>query len=127
MTSYVTSYVAPCVTLAVLALVGWAVAAVWATRTGSEEAPLAGGSGPAARLDLNSAGAAELEALPGVGPVLSRRIVEERERAGGFRSVDDLLRVRGVTRPLIERIRPSVRVGETGETGETGGTGDGSR
>jgi competence ComEA-like helix-hairpin-helix protein len=50
---------------------------------------------PAGPIDPNTATAAELDRLPGVGPSLAARIVEERERAP-FRTVGDLTRVRGI-------------------------------
>jgi competence protein ComEA len=59
-------------------------------------------------LDLNSATAEALETLPGVGPVLARRIVEYRTSHGGFRRVDDLLQVKGVGPRLLERLRARV-------------------
>ncbi len=65
---------------------------------------------PSAPLDLNSATAAQLEALPGIGPSLAGAIVAERERTGGFRSVDDLRRVRGIGDSRFAQIRPLVRV-----------------
>ncbi|CAA9242652.1 MAG: Late competence protein ComEA, DNA receptor [uncultured Blastococcus sp.] len=48
------------------------------------------------RVDLNRAGAAELDALPGIGPVLAQRIVDHREREGPFRSVEQLDDVPGI-------------------------------
>jgi competence protein ComEA len=51
------------------------------------------GSGP---LDLNTAGVAELDALPGIGPVLAQRIVDHRTREGPFRSVEQLDDVPGI-------------------------------
>lgn len=65
------------------------------------------GGGP---VDLNLATAAELEALPGIGPVLSQRIVEHRDAYGPFTSVDALLEVSGVGPAVLERLRPEVRV-----------------
>jgi competence protein ComEA len=62
-------------------------------------------------LDLNRAGAAELDALPGIGPVLARRIVEYRQQHGPFRRVEELRAVRGVGPRLLERLRPRVGVG----------------
>jgi len=62
-------------------------------------------------LDLNRAGAAELDALPGIGPVLARRIVEYRQQHGAFRRVEELRAVRGVGPRLLERLRPRVGVG----------------
>lgn len=48
---------------------------------------------PRARININSATAAELEALPGVGEVTAARIVAYREQNGPFRSVDDLIHI----------------------------------
>ena len=53
---------------------------------------------------MNTATAAELETLPGIGPVIARRIVEGRP----YRSVDDLDRVKGIGRKRLEEIRPPV-------------------
>jgi competence ComEA-like helix-hairpin-helix protein len=47
-------------------------------------------------IDLNAASAQELEALPRVGPALAKRIVERRQHAGAFQSLDDLRHVRGI-------------------------------
>lgn len=57
------------------------------------------GSGPRPSpfpIDLNAASATELEALPRVGPALAKRIIERRQRAGAFQSLDDLRHVRGI-------------------------------
>jgi competence ComEA-like helix-hairpin-helix protein len=48
------------------------------------------------RIAINRASARDLEALPGIGPALAKRIVEEREKAGPYRSPRDLLRVHGI-------------------------------
>src|SRR3954447_2717958 len=53
----------------------------------------AGSSGP---VDLNSATVEQLDALPGVGPVLAQRIVDWRQAHGGFRTVEDLQQVPGI-------------------------------
>ncbi len=53
----------------------------------------ASGSGP---VDLNAATAADLDALPGIGPVLAQRIVEHREHSGPFRTVEQLDDVPGI-------------------------------
>lgn len=61
-------------------------------------------------VDLNRASAAELEALPGVGPSLAARIVDWRGRHGRFRSVDDLEKVPGIGPATVARVRATVRV-----------------
>jgi competence protein ComEA len=65
---------------------------------------------PGPPLDLNRATLADLMRLPGVGPVLARRIVETRDAVGRFGAVDDLVTVRGVGRMKLERLRPFVGV-----------------
>ncbi|MEO6629203.1 MAG: ComEA family DNA-binding protein [Aquihabitans sp.] len=67
-------------------------------------------STPPAVVDLNSATATELEALPGVGPATATAILSYREEHGRFASVDDLLEVRGIGDAKLEQIRPLVRV-----------------
>jgi competence ComEA-like helix-hairpin-helix protein len=63
-----------------------------------------------ARVSLNLASRAELECLPGIGPVMAQRIVAERERRGAFRNLVDLSRVAGLGRIRIERLRGRVTV-----------------
>jgi len=59
---------------------------------------------------LNTASAKDLESLPGVGPVLARRIEEFREANGPFRQVEDLLQVSGVGEAKLASIRDLVQV-----------------
>ena len=61
-------------------------------------------------LELNAASATDLELLPGVGPKLAERIVAERTRRGGYRSVDELSAVKGVGPHTLARLRPWLRV-----------------
>lgn len=63
-------------------------------------------------LDLNRATGAELARLPGVGPALALRIVEERERRGRFDSPEALRRVMGVGPKKLAALRDLVTVGE---------------
>ena len=68
------------------------------------------GAGPGAtRLDLNSAALADLDALPGIGPVLAQRILDRRLQHR-FTSVDELGEVSGIGPTLLERLRALVRV-----------------
>ena len=55
-------------------------------------------------LDVNAATEADLQRLPGVGPVTARKIVEARP----FREPDDLLRVKGIGPKTMDRLRPLV-------------------
>jgi len=62
---------------------------------GSDQAGAGSGTG-GGPVDLNSATVEQLDALPGVGPVLAQRIVDWRQAHGGFRTVDDLQQVPGI-------------------------------
>lgn len=76
-------------------------------------APVAGGGGSAgasgAPVSLGSATVEQLDALPGVGPVLAQHIVDYRAQHGGFRSVDELREVNGIGDRRFEDLRPLVR------------------
>jgi len=80
--------------------------------TGSGAASSTGGavSSPAAPIDLNSATAEQLDALPGVGPVLAGRILDWRTQHGRFTTVDELSEVSGIGDKVLEDLRPLVRV-----------------
>ncbi|MEE6263442.1 ComEA family DNA-binding protein [Plantactinospora sonchi] len=69
------------------------------------------GAGPGGgKVNLNTATVAQLDALPGVGPVLAQRIVDHRERSGGFRSVGDLRQVTGIGDARYEDLKDLVTV-----------------
>lgn len=73
-------------------------------------APDAGAGESSAKVNLNAATQAQLEELPGVGPVLARRIIEFRERRGPFRSTRQLLEVEGFGPKKYEALRDLVTV-----------------
>ena len=62
-----------------------------------------------AKIDVNSAGEAELMRLPGVGPALAARIVQYRANAP-FASIDDLRKVKGIGAKTLDAIRPFIAV-----------------
>jgi competence protein ComEA len=62
------------------------------------------------RININTAGAAELETLPGIGKVLAQRIVEFREKAGSFKTPDDIMRVSGIGPKIYEEIKDRIKV-----------------
>jgi competence protein ComEA len=73
--------------------------------TGSSTDPAVAGP-----INLNTATAAELETLPGIGPALAAAIIDERERRGGFRSVNELRDVRGIGEKRFTELRDHVTV-----------------
>jgi competence protein ComEA len=77
---------------------------------GAPAGSAATGAAPGGLVDLNSAGVAELDALPGIGPVLAQRIVDHRSREGPFRSVDQLDDVPGIGPAIAAELAELVRV-----------------
>jgi competence protein ComEA len=59
-------------------------------------------------ISINRASDKELEELPGIGPALSARIIAWREANGGFKSIEDLLKVSGIGENLLSGIKDSV-------------------
>lgn len=55
-------------------------------------------------VNLNSANQADLERIPGIGPAMASRIILERNRRGGFRTMEDLLKVRGIGRKTLAKL-----------------------
>jgi len=79
----------------------------------AEPSPVAGpaaGGGllPDGRVVLNDATEADLTKLPGIGPSRAQAILALRQRLKRFRAVEDLLRVKGIGRKMLRRLRPSV-------------------
>ncbi len=60
-------------------------------------------------VNVNRAGIRELVDLPGVGPVLARRIVEYRKRYGPFKGPEDLLDVKGIGPKKLQKMKPYLR------------------
>jgi competence protein ComEA len=87
---------------------------VYVPRVGESTLPPTGSSSASSTargpVDLNRASAADLEALPGIGPALAQAIIDHRQQHGPFRSVDDLADVRGIGPAKMEQLRPLVKV-----------------
>ncbi len=85
---------------------------LYVPRVGEVPPPTATGSGPdgAGRVNINTADAAALETLAGVGPALAARIIAWREQNGPFRSVDELTAVSGIGPKTLDGMRDQVTV-----------------
>ncbi len=70
----------------------------------------AAGAAAGGPIDLNTATEAQLETLPGIGPSFAAAIIRERERRGGFTSVDQLRDVRGIGEKRFAELKPLVSV-----------------
>lgn len=77
------------------------------TPAGSTTTP---GSQPTTPLNLNTATVPQLDALPGVGPVLAQRILDYRTQNGPFTTVDQLQEVPGVGPKKFDSLKPHVRI-----------------
>jgi competence protein ComEA len=64
----------------------------------------------AAKIDINSADAQMLTDLPGIGPKTAERIHDYRKAHGPFKSVDDLLNIKGIGPKVLDKIRPFATV-----------------
>jgi competence ComEA-like helix-hairpin-helix protein len=62
------------------------------------------------RVNINTASAQELEALPGIGKALAERIIEHREKYGPFRKPEHLLIVRGISDKRFQNLRGLIAV-----------------
>ncbi len=105
----------------------WALALCAALLTigGVAEAQQASSGAPAAAgravapVDINAASLADLETLPGIGRQTAERIIEYREKNGGFKKVEELMNVRGIGEKSFLRLKPMVAV--TPKTEKAGG------
>ena len=71
-------------------------------------------SDPAGVVNINTATEAELIRLPGIGPSKAQAILKLRARMGSFSRVENLLRVRGIGRKTLQKLRPMLTLkGET--------------
>jgi competence ComEA-like helix-hairpin-helix protein len=64
-----------------------------------------------AKIDLNKATAEQIGKCPGVTPALAKAIVEYREKSGPFKSPEDLLKVKGITKEILNKIKPKMDKG----------------
>lgn len=79
-----------------------------------EEEAAAASSGDTKELllvDLNTADAETLELLPGIGPTIAARIVEYRNKNGGFDTADELMEVSGIGEKTYEKVKDMITVG----------------
>lgn len=82
------------------------VCLIFAIRVDAKKKP------PIRPVNLNSASAAELEQVPGIGPSTAAKILQMRKSYGAFKSVDDLLAVRGIGRKRLDKMRKYLTVGK---------------
>ena len=64
-------------------------------------------------VNLNTASASQLEALPGIGAKMALRIVEYRQKNGGFKKIEDLMNVKGIGEKAFLKLKPHLTVSAT--------------
>jgi comEA protein len=74
-----------------------------------------------AAVDINTASESQLESLPGIGPGKAKAIIAERQANGPFKSVDDLVRVKGIGDKTIAQLRAQASVGAPATGTASGG------
>ncbi len=67
---------------------------------------------PARPVNINTATSEELQQVPGIGPATAEKIVQMRKSYGAFKSVDDLLAIRGLGPKRLEKMRKYLTVGK---------------
>ena len=65
---------------------------------------------PVAPVNLNTATVDQLLTLPGIGPSKAAAIVETRQKIGGFKKLEDLLRVKGIGRKTFRKLEPMLKL-----------------
>lgn len=66
---------------------------------------------PFSKIDINKAGADELQTLPGIGEAYAGRIIQYREQNGSFKSIYDITNVKGIGEKTFEKIKDQICVG----------------
>lgn len=62
------------------------------------------------KININTATAAELDTLPGIGTAYANRIIEYRNANGGFKKIDDIMKVKGIGEKTFEKLRDKITV-----------------
>jgi len=88
-----------------------ASAAKPAAKPAAKSAPAqSAASAPTAPVNVNSANVDDLVRLPGIGPARAQAIVEMRTKLGGFKKLEDLMRVKGIGRATFRKLEPLMKL-----------------
>ena len=92
------------------ALLAVAIVSIATVSPSAQDQPRPASAAPTQVVNLNSATVPQLEALPGIGRATAERIVEYRQKNGGFKRVEDLMNVRGVGEKSFLKLKPLITV-----------------
>src|SRR3984893_7638168 len=73
---------------------------------------------PPKPVNINSASSEELQQVPGIGPVTADKILQMRKSYGAFKSVDDLVAIRGIGKKRLDKMRKYLTVSKSGTPGK---------
>ncbi len=74
---------------------------------------------PLKPINLNSATSEELQEVPGIGPATADKILQMRKSYGSFKSVDDLLAIRGIGKKRLDKMRKYLTAGKSPASGKS--------
>ncbi len=69
---------------------------------------LIGTAGGQTKVELNKATAAQLGRCPGLNPALAKAIIDYRQKSGPFKTSEDLLKVKGITKEILDKLKPKL-------------------
>ncbi|MDL1957299.1 MAG: ComEA family DNA-binding protein [Candidatus Desulfofervidus auxilii] len=62
------------------------------------------------KIDINTATIEQLESLPGIGPVIAKRIIDYRKKYGPFKKIEDIMQIKGIGRKRFEKIKDLITI-----------------
>src|SRR5271165_47748 len=75
---------------------------------------------PPAPININTANSEQLQEVPGIGPSTAEKILQMRKSYGAFKSVDDLLSIKGIGKKRLDKMRKYLTVGKAAAAAKTG-------
>jgi|SRR5271154_1940040 len=75
---------------------------------------------PPAPININTANSEQLQEVPGIGPTTAEKILQMRKSYGAFKSVDDLLSIKGIGKKRLDKMRKYLTVGKAAAAAKTG-------
>ncbi len=94
-----------------IALATFVILAASAVPCIAQEKPAKTSAPALATVNLNTANSTQLATLPGIGPKAAQRIVEYRQKNGGFKKIEELMNVKGIGEKSFLKLKPYLTVG----------------